>query len=266
MKRSFTFIIISLIALCSSAQDLYIGSFYVTTTDEESQFGDGKDKWATRKTAICDMFKFELPDVLGLQGATTSQMSAIRTGLNSNMTGMASYKLAEGILYNNTVELDTCGVVDEMPEGCTCSWAKLQKDGKGFYVFNFSLTDSLAYASVNRIRVAITAINSENLPIFALGYLGSNETKNAYSRMTARYNDCYTKSPIVSAEYGTVNNFDLANNHSSNRYDFIFTTKTVTTKAYGQLQYAYFTKESDGSYKRRLPSTHFPVMAKTTLK
>ena len=84
--------------------------------------------------------------------------------------------------------------------------------------------------------------------------------------MTGKFNDCYTKAPIVSAEYGTVNNFDLENNHGSNRYDFVTANKKVTTvKAYGQLQYGYFTKESDGSYKRRLPSTHFPVMAKVKL-
>jgi hypothetical protein len=98
-----------------------------------------------------------------------------------------------------------------------------------------------------------------------VGKLGGNEKKNAYTRLNARYYDCYRKASVISAEYGTVNNFDLAANHSADRFDFVFTSKTVTTQAYGQLQYAYYTKESDGSYKRRLPSTHFPVMAKVTL-
>ena len=49
MKRSLTFIIISMMAFCAFAQDLYIGSFYVTTPSEESQLGDGKDKKKDKK-------------------------------------------------------------------------------------------------------------------------------------------------------------------------------------------------------------------------
>ena len=97
-----------------------------------------------------------------------------------------------------------------------------------------------------------------------VGYLGVNETKQPYTRLTAKFNDSYTKASVKSAEYGTVNNFDLENNHGSNRYDFVLTSKNVTVKAYGQLQYGYFTAES-GSYKRRLPSTHFPVMVKAKM-
>ena len=262
MKRSFTLIIISLVALCAAAQDLYIGSFYVTSTDEESQYGDGKDKWSVRKPIICEMFRYEKPDILGLQGATSSQMSTIRTGLNTGMQGLLSYKLAGNILYNNTCELDTCNSVEGFPEGCSCSWAKLRKEEKDFYVFNICFTPDDAYTSANRLRTTITEINTENLPCFIVGSLGTKEATQAYNRITARYNDAYAKAPIISAEYGTVNNFDLENNHSSDRFDFVFTPKTgVTIKAYGQMQNGYYTSESDG-YKRRLPSTHFPVMVK----
>lgn len=267
MKRSILFIIVTLMAFCAVAQDLYIGSFYVTTESEEKLYGDGNDKWATRKGTICEMFRYEMPDVLGLQSASSSQLSAIRTGMNSGLTNIASYKLAGDILYNSkAVELDTCSVVEDMPEGSTCSWAKFQKEGKTFYVLNMCLADSVALSSMNRIRTAADVINKENVAVFLVGYLGVNETKTAYTRMTGKFNDCYKKAPIVSAEYGTVNNFDLENNHGSNRYDFVTANKKVTTiKAYGQLQYGYFTKESDGSNKRRLPSTHFPVMAKVKL-
>ena len=41
MKKTISFIIIVLIACSSFAQDLYIGCFYVTTTDEEKLYGDG---------------------------------------------------------------------------------------------------------------------------------------------------------------------------------------------------------------------------------
>ena len=54
---------------------------------------------------------------------------------------------------------------------------------------------------------------------------------------------------------------NLENNHESSRYDFVFASRSITIKAYGQLQNGYFTAES-GSHKRRLPSTHFPVMVK----
>ena len=265
MKRSFTLIIISLMTFCAAAQDLYIGSFYVTTTAEESTFGDGKDKWTTRKSVICDMFRYEKPDVLGLQGGTSSQITGIKSGINTGMSSLMSYRLAGDILYNNTCELDTCGTVEDMPEGCTCSWAKLRKDEKEFYVFNICFTPDGAYESANRLRSATAAINSGNLKCFVVGYLGDTVSSQAYKRITAKYNDTYTKAPIISAEYGTVNNFDLENNHEADRYDFVFASKSgITIKAYGQLQYGYFTSESDG-YKRRLPSTHFPVMVKLAM-
>lgn len=261
MKKSILFIIF-MMAFCAYAQDLYIGSFYVTTPEEESLYGDGNDKWAKRMPIICDMFNFEQPDVLGLQSLTDSQRSQI-------VNRLTNHNAAGDILYSKSLELDTCGVVEEMPEGSTCCWAKLKKGEKSFYVFNFCFsTDAdVAATSATRLRSATTEINTENLACFVIGDLGVNETKTAYTRLTARFNDCYTRATVVSAEYGTVNNFDLATNHGSNRYDFVFASKTKNTiKAYGQLQYGYYTQESDGSYKRRLLSTHFPVMAKVTLQ
>ena len=265
MKRSFTLIIISLVALFAAAEDLYIGSFYVTTSTEESQYGDGKNTWANRKPVICEMFRFEMPDVLGLQGATSAQISTIKSGINTGLTSLLYYKVAGDILYNKTCELDSCNTVEGLPENCTCTWAKLRKGEKQFYVFNLCFTPDSAYISTNRLRSAITAINTENLPCFVVGSLGAKEATQAYNRLTAKFYDSYTKAPIISAEYGTVNNFDLENNHSTDRYDFVFTPKTgVSVKAYGQLQYGYFTSETDG-YVRRLPSTHFPVMVKLTM-
>ena len=266
MKKILSYIILSFI-IChlsyspARAQNLYIGSFYVTTTDEEALYGDGGDKWQNRRTPICDMFNFEQPDVLGLQSLTDSQLSFIKLRLTN-------YNAAGDILYNKiALELDTCGTVSDMPEGSTCSWAKLQKGEKAFYVFNicFSTQATVATTSSTKVISAIGDINTEKLPCFIVGFLGVNETKTAYTRLNSRYYDSYNRTTIHSAEFGTVNNFDLAANHGSDRFDFIFVPRNATVKAYGQLQYGYFTKESDGNYKRRLLSTHFPVMAKVTL-
>ena len=260
MKDTALFIILFVMVLCASAQELYIGSFYVTSSSEESLYGDGGDKWINRRNAICDMFNFEQPDVLGLQSVDESQLSFF----NLRMT---NYSLAGDILYQQTLELDTCGLVEDMPEGSTCSWAKLRKDGRTFYVFNMCLSTTLVVAltSATRVRSAAAELNAEGAPCFIVGFLGVSETKTPYTRLTGKFNDCF-KAPIVSAEYGTKNDFNLAANHGTDRYDFVFASKDVTIRAYGQLQYSYFNKESDGTYKRRLPSTHFPVMAKVTMK
>lgn len=241
------------------AQDLYIGSFYVTSTTEESSYGDGNDKWTNRMPVICDMFNFEQPDVLGLQSLTEAQLGQIAKR-------MTSYSAAGDILYNKTtLKMDTCGVVADMPEGSTCSWAKLQKGETAFYVFNVCFSTTTATTSSTHVRNAIGEINTESLPSFIVGYLGVNETKTAYTRLSARHNDCFKLAPVISAEYGTVNNFNLETNHNADRFDFVLASKNVNVKAYGQLQYGYYTKESDGTYKRRLPSSHFPIMAKVTL-
>ena len=50
MKKTISTLIIALMAACAFAQDIYIGSFYVTSTDEEKLYGDGKDKWSTRSS------------------------------------------------------------------------------------------------------------------------------------------------------------------------------------------------------------------------
>ena len=259
MKKTLSIIILSLMAYCAYAQNLYIGSFYVTTADEEKLLGDGNNKWTNRLPVICDIFNFEQPDVLGLQSVTESQLTQITKRITT-------HALAGDILYNRVLQLDTCGTVSEMPEGSTCSWARFQKEGKTFYVFNicFSEDASVALSSATRVRSAISDINTESLPCFVVGFLGVSDTKTAYTRLTARYNDCYKQASVVSAEYGTKNNFDLENNHGSERYDFVFAPKNYAVKAYGQLQYAYYTQESDGT-KRRLPSSHFPVMAKVSL-
>ena len=266
MKKTLSYIALSLFYLFNFspftvlAQDLYIGSLYVTSSDEEKLYGDGNDKWATRMPIICDMLNFEQPDVMGLQSLTSTQLSQVTRR-------MSKYQGAGTILYNTTVTLDSSGTVEEMPEGSTCSWARLQKDGTDFYVFNicFAPDNSIAYSSASRVITAIGEINTDKLPCFIIGNLGVDEKKNACSKFTTRYNDCFTTAPIVSAEFGTMNGFDLDANHGTERYDFIFAPKSVTVKAYGQLQYGYYTKESDGSYKRRLPSSHFPVMAKVSL-
>lgn len=261
MKRTIS-LIITLFALSISAQqNLYIGSYYVTTTEEEKLYGDGGDKWTNRLPVICDMFNFEQPDVLGLQSLTEAQLSKIKLRLTA-------HNAATDILYNkNTIQLDTCGTLEGLPEGSTCSWAKFTKGEKDFYVFNVCFQTDLTNATTaaTAVRTAIAEMNPGNLPTFVLGYLGVSDGKTPYSRIIAKYNDCYTKAPVVSAEYGTVNNFDLAANHSSDRYDFVFASRNITVLAYGQLQYSYFTQESDGTNKRRLPSTHFPVMAKVKL-
>ena len=260
MKKSLSFTILFLMAFCAFAQNLYIGSFYVTTTDEEKLYGDGGDKWANRRNIICDIFNFEQPDVLGLQSLTESQLGNIKQR-------MTSYNVAGNILFNKSLELISNGIVEEMPEGSTCSWAKLKKGETAFYVFNvcFSTDASVGSASSTRILAAVEEINTENIPCFVVGFLGGNEKKTVYTKLSARYLDCFKKASVVSAEYGTANNFNLSANHGTDRFDFIFASKNVSINSYGQLQYAYYTKESDGSYKRRLPSTQFPVMAKVTL-
>ena len=64
-------------AFCVYAQNLYIGSFYVTTPEEETLYGDGGDKWANRRTYICDLFSFEQPDVLGLQSRCPTALASL---------------------------------------------------------------------------------------------------------------------------------------------------------------------------------------------
>lgn len=261
MKKTATLLIISLMALCAQAQDLYIGSYYITSSTEESSHGDGKDKWANRVTIIRDLFNFEKPDVLAVQSLSSSECAQLDKLLTNHLA-------AGDILYHKNLQLDTCGVVDGLPEGNTCSWAKLRKGEQAFYVFNMCMTTSVDVIteSAVHIRTATGEINTEKLPCFVVGYLGADENSRAYPKLTAKFNDCYTAAPVVSAELGTVNNFDLNANHGTSRYDFVFAPKTARVIAYGQLQYGYFTKESNGSYKHRLPSTHFPVMAKVAFQ
>ena len=245
----------------ANAQQLYIGSLYVTTPTEESSYGDGRDLWQNRLPVICDMFNFEQPDVLGLQSLTDAQLSAITNG-------MTSYLSTGNILYNNTLQLLASGTVSGLPSTGSCNWAKLSKAGSDFYVFNIffnTTSSSQARTLANQILQAIPQINTGNLPCFVVGNMGLNESSNAYSLLAAQYSDCFTEASVVSAEFGTKNNFDIDNNHGSQRYDFIFAPKNSDIYSYGQLQYGYYTKESGSTYKRRLPSTHYPVMAKVNL-
>ena len=263
MKRKITTLIVCLLlsVLCTKAQELYIGSLYVTTPTEETQYGDGNDVWANRLPVICDMFNFEQADVLGLQALTADQLTALTQG-------MSPYLSTGNILYNNTLQLLESGNVSDLSAAGTCNWAKLKKEGTAFYVFNMFLnttSSSEANTLVSQILQAVAQVNTGNLPCFIIGDMGLDATSQAYSTLAAQYSDCFTKARIVSAELGTKNDFDINACHGSERYDFIFAPQSSSVTSYGQLQYGYFTKEADESYKRRSPSTHYPVMAKVNL-
>ena len=165
MKRTISFFIISLMAFCVYAQNLYIGTCYVTTVEEDSISSDKGDKWTNRVSVLCDMFKFEQPDVLGLQAYNSTQLAQIKQRVST-------HSAAGDILYNRTkIQMDNCGVVDNLREGCSCSWAKLKIEERYFYVFNFSFTTSTtdAASSATVVRSAVTNINTESLPVFVIG-------------------------------------------------------------------------------------------------
>jgi len=260
MKTTISFLIAYLMACCAYAQDLYIGTFYVATPDEEKLYGDGNDKWNTRLPVISEMFNFEQPDVLGLQSLTEDQRTALAAR-------METFNQAGDIFYNNSLELDSCGAVAELPEGKSCSWAVFRKEGKAFCVFNLCFDADTSNDNMLTLSLfkAIAEVNTDDLPCFIIGNIESGEKGTIYSRLVSRYSDCFNKASVVSAEFGTKNNFDLEANHGTNRFDFVFAPKNAAVGAYGQLQYGYYTPETGGTYKRRLPSTHFPVMAKVTL-
>ena len=132
----------------ANAQQLYIGSLYVTTPTEESSYGDGGNLWQNRLPVICDMFNFEQPDVLGLQSLTDAQLSAITNG-------MTSYLSTGNILYNNALQLLASGTVSGLPSTGSCNWAKLSKAGTEFYVFNIFFNTTIYFPFLNiawRIR------------------------------------------------------------------------------------------------------------------
>ena len=130
-------------------------------------------------------------------------------------------------------------------------------------------SDASQTESVDNPSVPQTSASSDTAPQSSLSAEPSirevMDASGGVSALSGMFESFTPESMTVSAEYGTKNNFDLAANHGTERYDFIFASKTITVKAYGQLQSAYFTQESDGTYKRRQLSTHFPVMAKVKL-
>lgn len=286
MKRMILTLAVALGAFAAHAQQLYIGSYNVTSTAEEGSYGDGNDKWANRMPVICDMFNFEQADVVGMQSMDKDQYADLRSGMAGYQTvGVGADDGEEAGLFapifcnSATVELLESGHfwLSDTPDKASkfsgaansqvCTWAKLRKGQSAFYVFNVCLDTNadIAKASASLVLGRMQEMNGDGLPCFLTASIGADEQSEVYAQLAAQLADAYASAGVVSAEYGTLNAFNLASNHGTSRYDFVFAgTSGINVDSYGQLQYGYFTT-SGGNATRRLPSAHFPVMAKATL-
>lgn len=166
-----------------------------------------------------------------------------------------------------------------------CSWGKFRHrpSGKEFVFFNLHLDHVGTKARVESaklVRRKIQEIGSGRTA-FVTGDFNVDQTHGSYATMIANdeLKDSFTIADFVYAPNGTFNSYQT-DGFTESRIDHIFVTPDVDVEAYGVLTDTYRTPLDSGDlkthdapselkmkkYLSRVPSDHFPVMIRATIK
>tara|TARA_B100000768_G_scaffold33872_1_gene32412 strand:+ start:180 stop:1022 length:843 start_codon:yes stop_codon:yes gene_type:complete len=236
---------------------------------------DGKDIWKNRKSTIVEFIKTEIPDFIGLQEVTNSQLLY----LNSNLLDYHYIGVGRDdgktkgeyspIFYNKSnyelIKSDTFWLSDtpkhisvgwdaSMERICTYGLFKQNISGRKVWVFNthFDHIGNIAREkSVDLILKKINDLTEINDYIIITGDFNLPDNSNPIKKIQKFYSDVSLNMDKLSNLYGTFNNFQIRSN-SKNRIDYIFYKKFILIESnHGNVK----TKQG------RWASDHHPVIS-----
>lgn len=255
------------------AKDSFNGATVMSFNIRTSNAKDGTNSWELRADAVLEMIKDQCPDILGLQEATTNQVSPLAYFLDDyKWVGVGrddGKKAGEymAVFYNKKkLSLVKWGTfwLSETPDTPSKGWDaayfrtatwclfKDKASGKKYFVVNTHLDNEGAEARANGLSLIldkIAAMNGEGLPVVVMGDF--NMTENDPSMAPA-------KKALQNARTTATKSDDLDTCHDWGRnysaIDFIW------YKGFGScIEYETLTKPYGG---RAFISDHFPIKAK----
>lgn len=266
-------IYISVILLCwlissrVKGQDLSIASYNL----RGNTLADVGNLWTERKFLVVDLIEKYKFDVIGLQ-ETEADMVGYLLGAMSRFDSVGVFtKIPTGIMYNTnrlslqgqghfwlsaTPDVESKGWDAKFERICVWAFLKDNLTGLNFYVFSTHFdhvgtearTNSVALVQQKISEIAGTTaaifLGDLNLDQYTANYISLNNSgllKDSYHLATTNHEK----------ERGTGNGFVI--DYRRNRIDHIFLTNNLRASSYDILL---------DTYNGKIPSDHYPVMAK----
>ena len=283
MKRTTTFLIGLLLTLNISAQELYVGSYNIRNKNNSDSING--NVWAKRCQVLCDLLNFEQPDIFGTQECFIWQIRDMETRLDGyRHIGVARDDGKEqgehsAIFYkSDKLRLLRSGAfwLSETPDkpglgwdaACVriCSWGQFKdvKTRLKFYFFSLHMDHVGKVARREAAKLVVSKIREiagEKAPVILTGDFNVDQNDEIYQ--------IFTRSGILKDSY------ECARLRFA---DHIFVSPRFAVDRFGVLTDAYWTERrtpateqksgqapqeiSFKQYDRRVPSDHYPILAR----
>ena len=269
------------------AQDMLVGTYNIRYKNKGDSIKG--EVWSKRCQVICDQINFMSPAIFGTQEVLHTQLKDLLNGLRNygyigvgRDDGKTKGEYAAIFYDKNRLRLLDHGNfwLNETPDrpalgwdaACIriCTWGKFKDllTGRKFYFFNLHMDHVGRVARREGARLVVSKIRdiAGKTPVVLTGDFNVDQTDEIYSIFSDSgiLTDTYIAASIRFAENGTFNDYKTQLKTSS-RIDHVFVSPSIHVDAYGVLTDSYWTPNT-GSYTRRNPSDHYPVMVRIRWK
>lgn len=294
-------VVVAGIAVCSAARpaEFNVATYNIRQLNEgDDARGDG---WAVRCPMVAQIIRFHDFDIFGTQEGFKSQLEDLKALLPGyDYTGVAREDGKDvgehsAIFYNTALfELLDHGDfwLSETPDrpglgwdaACVriCSWGRFlhKPSGREFQFFNLHLDHVGTRARVESVLLVQRMMKELGLglPTFLTGDFNVDQKHEMYGVLASSdfLADAFHTAAFVYAPNGTFNGWQT-DGFTDSRIDHIFVSTDVTVDRYGVLTDTYRTPTthattidtadkpdeiSVSAYRSRVPSDHFPVIAR----
>ena len=282
-KLVFLLLLIAIVVPLVQGQYLNVATYNIRNANKEDSLqGNG---WSKRCPVICELVRFHDFDLWGAQEVLHSQLMDLLKGLDEyNYAGVGRndgktqgeyapvfYKkdrftcLKSGHFWLSPVtDKPNKGWDAALPRICT--WVRLQEKetNRIFWFFNLHLDHIGVVARKESVKLALNKINEMcgKESVILTGDFNVDQHNESYSLLqnSGRLTDAFEATKIRYAQTGSFNGYN-PNFNSNSRIDHIFLSSGFDVIRYGILTDSY-----RDSTSIRLPSDHFPVIAKIKMK
>lgn len=294
-------IVLLLLAIPSMAQTFHVASFNLRYDNK----GDSLNAWPYRKHAVAGLIRFHEFDIFGTQEGLAHQLEDLNEALpRHTYIGVGrddgQRKGEHSAIFYDTDKFELlengdfwlAEETDKPVKGWDaalpriCSWGKFREKASGtiFYFFNlhFDHVGVRARAESAKLVLAkVGEISRHSAPVILTGDFNVDQHDESYLLITGSGTlvDSYEQASFRYGASGTFNSFNV-HSKTDSRIDHVFVSKGIEVHKHGILTDFYqpnqtaeladsrnFPKEvSLYQNVNRLPSDHFPVAAKITIK
>lgn len=300
IRQTISLIVLLLFTMSSVAQTLQVASFNLRYDNK----GDSLNAWSYRKEAVSGLIKFHEFDIIGTQEGLAHQLEDLKAALpHHTYIGVGrddgQQKGEHSAIFYDTdkFELLESGdfwlaeETDKPVKGWDaalpriCTWGKFNEKASGTAVYFFNLHfDHVGVKaraeSAKLVLAKIEEITEYLAPIVLTGDFNVDQHDESYQliHQSGTLVDSYEQATFRYGASGTFNSFNI-HSRTESRIDHIFVSNGIEVHKHGILTDFYQPDQTAGladsrnfpkevalyQNVNRLPSDHFPVMAKITI-